>query len=213
MNAYGRGVRHYRSIPCRQLRRRSAIKAVICAMKTEGHLGRCYFKGREGDAANVLAAVAHNLRLVLAWLSSLLRFILGRLMMPKTRGLAMSGPRSTIAGCWLHLTLWLSSDKMWEIAGRKKASQGAWAPNIRHELVQLARKVGGDWIDHRIAPLYGDKGWPGIETRFVIWLFQLKYIYSLSDDGVCERWVCDPCLQPLAARRSFSTSPLMSAPT
>jgi IS5 family transposase len=43
-------------------------------MKTDGHLGRCYLKGDEGDAANViLTAVGCNLRLVLAWLSSLLR--------------------------------------------------------------------------------------------------------------------------------------------
>ena len=46
-------------------------------MKNDGHLGRCDLKGREGDAANViLTAVGHNLRLVLAWLSSLLRLIL-----------------------------------------------------------------------------------------------------------------------------------------
>src|SRR5215470_8422107 len=38
-------------------------------MKAEGHLGRCYLKGRAGDAANViLSAVGYNLRLVLAWL-------------------------------------------------------------------------------------------------------------------------------------------------
>jgi hypothetical protein len=33
-------------------------------MKAEGHLGRCYLKGRAGDAANViLSAVGYNLRL------------------------------------------------------------------------------------------------------------------------------------------------------
>ena len=53
----------------RELRRRSAIEPVIGHLKAEGHLGRCYLKGREGDAANaVLTAVGHNLRLVLAWL-------------------------------------------------------------------------------------------------------------------------------------------------
>ena len=53
----------------RELRRRSAIEAVIGHMKTDGHLGRCYLKGRAGDAANaVLTAVGYNLRLVLAWL-------------------------------------------------------------------------------------------------------------------------------------------------
>ena len=61
----------------RQLRRRSAIEAVIGHMKNDGHLGRCYLKGRDGDAANlILTAVGHNLRLVLAWLRILLRLIL-----------------------------------------------------------------------------------------------------------------------------------------
>ena len=56
----------------RELRRRSAIEAVIGHMKNDGHLGRCYLKGRDGDAANlILTAVGHNLRLVLAWLDSL----------------------------------------------------------------------------------------------------------------------------------------------
>jgi transposase, IS5 family len=50
-------------------------------MKTDGHLGRCYLKGRAGDAANaVLTAVGYNLRLVLAWLRMLLRLILGALL-------------------------------------------------------------------------------------------------------------------------------------
>src|SRR5215471_14086014 len=51
----------------RELRRRSAIEPVIGHMKTDGHLGRCHVKGREGDAANVvLSAVAppHRPRLV-----------------------------------------------------------------------------------------------------------------------------------------------------
>ena len=50
----------------RELKRRSAIEAVIGHMKADGHLGRCYLKGRQGDAANaILTAVGHNLRLVL----------------------------------------------------------------------------------------------------------------------------------------------------
>jgi IS5 family transposase len=61
----------------RELRRRSAIEPVIGHMKSDGHLGRCYLKGRDGDAANVvLSAVGHNLRLVLAWRRTLLRLIL-----------------------------------------------------------------------------------------------------------------------------------------
>ena len=50
-------------------------------MKAEGHLGRCYLKGRDGDAANaILTAVGHNFRRILAWLRILLRLILYALM-------------------------------------------------------------------------------------------------------------------------------------
>ena len=44
----------------RELRRRSAIEPIIGHLKAEGRLGRCYLKGRAGDAANVvLSAVGH----------------------------------------------------------------------------------------------------------------------------------------------------------
>ena len=47
----------------RELRRRSAIEAVIGHLKTDG----CCLKGQEGDAANlILTAVGYNLRLILA---------------------------------------------------------------------------------------------------------------------------------------------------
>ena len=46
-------------------------------MKADGHLGRCYLKGRDDDAANtILTAVGYNLRLVLAWLRELLCLLL-----------------------------------------------------------------------------------------------------------------------------------------
>ena len=65
----------------RELRRRSAIEAVIGHMKNDGHLGRCYLKGRDGDAANaILTAVGYNFRLLLAWLRILLRLILTALL-------------------------------------------------------------------------------------------------------------------------------------
>jgi hypothetical protein len=54
---------------------------VIGHMKNEGHLGRCYLKGRAGDAANViLTAVGYNLRLVLVWLRAFLRIFLHALI-------------------------------------------------------------------------------------------------------------------------------------
>jgi len=49
----------------------------VGSLKAEGHLGRCYLKGRAGDAANVIpSAVGYSLRLVLAWLRIILRVIL-----------------------------------------------------------------------------------------------------------------------------------------
>ena len=64
----------------RELRRRSAIEAVIGHLKTDGHLGRNFLKGRHGDQANaVLTATGYNFRLVLRWLRALLRRILDAL--------------------------------------------------------------------------------------------------------------------------------------
>jgi IS5 family transposase len=75
--------------------------------------------------------------------------------------------------------------------------------NMKHELVQLAGKIDWNWIDEQIAPLYSDKGRPGIETRFVVGLFLLKHIYGLSDEGVCERWVTDPYFQHFTGETFF----------
>lgn len=74
----------------RELRRRSAIEPVIGHMKSDGHLGRCYLKGRDGDAANVvLSAVGQNLGLVLAWLRLLLRLLLIALLRLLAAGAAL----------------------------------------------------------------------------------------------------------------------------
>jgi len=75
--------------------------------------------------------------------------------------------------------------------------------NLKHELVQLAGRINWEWIDGEIAPLYSDKGRPGIETRFVIGLLLLKHIYRLSDEGVCERWVYDPYFQHFTGEEFF----------
>ena len=75
--------------------------------------------------------------------------------------------------------------------------------NMKHELVQLAGKIDWGWIDDQIAPLYSDKGRPGIEARFVVGLLLLKHIYGLSDEGVCERWVHDPYFQHFTGETFF----------
>ena len=75
--------------------------------------------------------------------------------------------------------------------------------NMKHELVQLAGKIDWAWIDGEIAPLYSDKGRPGIESRFVIGLLLLKHMFGLSDEGVCERWVYDPYFQHFTGETFF----------
>ncbi|MDE2476257.1 MAG: IS5 family transposase [Alphaproteobacteria bacterium] len=75
--------------------------------------------------------------------------------------------------------------------------------NMKHELVRLVARIDWAWIDGEIAPLYSEKGRPGIETRFVIGLLLLKHIYALSDEGVCERWVCDPYFQYFTGEEFF----------
>jgi transposase, IS5 family len=75
--------------------------------------------------------------------------------------------------------------------------------NMKNELAQLAVAIDWDWIDGEIAPLYSDKGRPGIETRFAIGLLLLKHIYGLSDEGVCERWVYDPYFQHFTGEEFF----------
>ena len=78
--------------------------------------------------------------------------------------------------------------------------------NLKHELVQLGGKIDWAWIDEEIAPLYSDKGRPGIESRFVIGLLLLKHMFGLSDESVCERWVYDPYFQHFTGETFFQHS-------
>ena len=55
----------------------TAIEAVIGRLKTDGHLGRNFLKGRHGDHAKaVMTAAGYNFRLILKRLRRLLRLIL-----------------------------------------------------------------------------------------------------------------------------------------
>ena len=74
----------------RQLRRRSAIEAVIGHCKTDGHLGRNFLKGRRGDRINaVMSAVGYNFRLILKWLRALLHKIIAAILTPITPNSAL----------------------------------------------------------------------------------------------------------------------------
>lgn len=55
----------------KELRRRAVVEPVIGHMKSDGHLGRNYLKGREGDAINaILCGAGHNFRLLLRWFAA-----------------------------------------------------------------------------------------------------------------------------------------------
>ncbi len=61
--------------------RRDPPRSRLRPLKNDGHLGRCYLKGRDGDAANaILTAIGYNFRLVLAWMRVLLQLILTALL-------------------------------------------------------------------------------------------------------------------------------------
>lgn len=78
--------------------------------------------------------------------------------------------------------------------------------DMNHALVRLAGKIDWHWIDGELAPLYSDKGRPGIETRFAVGLLLLKHMFGLSDEGVCERWVYDPYFQYFTGEEFFQHS-------
>ncbi len=65
----------------RELRRRSAIEAMIGHMKEDGRLGRNHLLGVAGDAMNaLLVAAGHNLRLILNWLRLFIAWLIAGLM-------------------------------------------------------------------------------------------------------------------------------------
>ena len=56
----------------KELRRRAVVEPIIGHLKSEGHLGRNYLKGRLGDQQNVLlSAAGYNFRLLLKWFKQL----------------------------------------------------------------------------------------------------------------------------------------------
>jgi len=65
----------------KELKRRSAIEPEIGHMKNDGRLGRCFLKGKTGDAINILmVAAGHNLRKIinklrLFWIKIILGYL------------------------------------------------------------------------------------------------------------------------------------------
>ncbi|EJU08893.1 hypothetical protein LH128_31745, partial [Sphingomonas sp. LH128] len=67
----------------RELRRRNAIEPIIGHTKSDGLLERNHLAGATGDAINaILVAAGHNLRLLVAWLTALLRALIAAWLSP-----------------------------------------------------------------------------------------------------------------------------------
>ncbi|CCG42999.1 conserved hypothetical protein [Magnetospirillum molischianum DSM 120] len=67
--------------------------------------------------------------------------------------------------------------------------------------------VAWGFFDERFAPLYAETGRPGVPTRLIVGLHLLKHMYGLSDEAVCDRWVCDPYFQYFCGETFFQHAP------
>ena len=67
--------------------------------------------------------------------------------------------------------------------------------NMEHELVCLSKAIDWKYLEERNATFYKEEGRPGVSSRLIIGLHILKYMFNLSDEAVCERWVYDPYFQ------------------
>jgi IS5 family transposase len=67
--------------------------------------------------------------------------------------------------------------------------------NMQHELVQLSEAIDWKYLEEQNAEFYQNEGRPGVRARLMIGLHLLKYMFNLSDENVCERWVYDPYFQ------------------
>lgn len=82
----------------RERRRRSAIEPIIGHAKSDGLLERNHLAGATGDAINaILVGAGHNIRLLLAWLRSLLLLILALIATTRSPSRAKLDPMSVHA--------------------------------------------------------------------------------------------------------------------
>jgi len=82
----------------RELRRRSAIEPIIGHAKSDGLLERNHLAGATGDAINaILVGAGHNIRLLLAWLRSLVLLILALIATTRSPSKAKLDPISVHA--------------------------------------------------------------------------------------------------------------------
>lgn len=67
--------------------------------------------------------------------------------------------------------------------------------NMNHPLAGLSKLLDWEKLAQALRPYYAEMGRPGIPLRLIMGLHLLKYIYALSDEGVCARWEENPYFQ------------------
>ena len=85
--------------------------------------------------------------------------------------------------------------------------------NLKHELAQLAGKIDWDWIDGEIAPLYSDKGRPGIGRALRLGSCCSNTSTGCPTKAHATAGSMTRISNTLPARSSSNTSPHTSAPT
>ncbi len=76
--------------------------------------------------------------------------------------------------------------------------------DMNHALVKLSRAIDWRVLEERFGSVYTDgPGSPPLPTRLMAGIAILKYMYDLSDEAVCDRWVKNPYFQFFCGEESF----------
>jgi len=69
--------------------------------------------------------------------------------------------------------------------------------------VKLSETIDWKYLEEKNASFYSEEGRPGVNSRLMIGLHILKFMYNLSDENVCDRWVYDPYFQYFCGENYF----------
>ena len=75
--------------------------------------------------------------------------------------------------------------------------------NMGHELIQLSKNINWEKIEKSFEGHYCNYGRKAISTRLLVGLQMLRWMYNLSDEGVCNRWVESPYFQYFCGEKLF----------
>jgi IS5 family transposase len=74
---------------------------------------------------------------------------------------------------------------------------------MQHELVILSEAIDWSFLESKVCGFYTDEGRPGLPVRLIAGIHILKQMFNLSDEAVCERWICDPYFQYFCGEEYF----------